>query len=297
MARRAIPSAKLIARVQKLKALAASPSEHEAESAAAQCMKLMREHALTQADLDAAAREAEDPLVERRSYLDGTRCLRYEEKSSHVYQVSAWKRQLFGAVSDYFGLRWSYVPGTAILTFYGFLSDVNAAADLYEVCARQIDRQCSRWLGEEKARRKARGEWWGLEAGEARTLGFEFRESAVRGLRSKFDELTREAASCVGMTEEETAREVERAAAEGRPPRLDAPSSWGLVLDRRQKVANWVDATYTFKKGTGDGMGGDKGFNPAGYEVGTKLRLTEDPSLPGGGRSRITSKSRLLGEG
>lgn len=252
--RRVVPSAKLVERVRKLQRLAASPNPHEAEAAAAKAMALMREHALTAADLDRAESALQDPLVQRCCYLDGLRCLDYDQKGRHVYQLAAWKRSLFVAVADYFGLRSSYVPGTAILDFYGHLSDVNAAGDLYEVCARQIDRQALAHVRELSGERR-RVHGYGYDQAESREVSRAFRASAVRGLQRKFAELTRESAA-------------------------DHGEEHALVLTRRQEVSNWVDATYTFKKGAGEGLlGDDHGWSQAGYEAGRKLRLRDEDGL------------------
>lgn len=287
--RRKVVTRSVLERIEKLKRLSESPNEHEAELAARRVMELMLAHAVTQADLDGLRAEREDPLEERRLHLDGLRMVQDEEKSGVIYQVSGWKRALAGRVADYLGLRSSYVPGTSRFTLYGHRTDLDAAVALYHVCARQIDRQCGAWLRAEGERYREMGEWWRWDAGRARTSGFEFRESAVRGLASKFNELSRESEDALEMTEEEEAAEAKLAAEEGRPPRRSAASSWGLVLDRRAKVASWVDANYTFKKGSGEGFG-EAGWNAAGYAAGRKLDLRDDDAAPAigstGGRAR-----------
>ena len=257
--RRPIPSGKLIERIRKLRALSASnDSSTEAERAAAQALRLMREHAVPQAALDAAAAEREDPLVARKSYIDGLRLVPIEERSGLYAQTAGWKRSLAVEVSHYFGLQCSYASGTAIFVLYGHSSDVEAAAELYGTCARQIDRLCAEHL---RAKAEAAREKYGGAAphywtpGDARTEGTSFRDSAVAGLTSKFEELTEESAS-----------------AHAEPH--------ALVLSRRAKVADWVSKTYTFKKSSSaEGFGGSTDFCDAGYAAGRRLDLHDRRAL------------------
>lgn len=250
-------SQKLVHRVLKLQALATSDNQHEAEIAAAQAMELMRAHAITAADLDAVARQVSDPLVEQPRLLDGLRLRRFEEPGRWPQRVLSWKRSLFSRVADYFGLRSSYSPGTPIVRFYGHLSDVEAAAQLYEVCARQIDRQALASIAKaSEAQRKVLG--YGFDKAEGKAHGRAFRSSAVHGLAAKFDELTHD-------SEKNHSQEH------------------GLVVTRRQQVSDWVDANYKIEPGTGSGLlsddGEDEGWSNEGFEAGKKLSLTADAEI------------------
>jgi hypothetical protein len=255
-----MPAAKIVDRIRKLQGLAQSPNPHEAEAAAEQALRLMREHAVSQRDVDEAVQAASDPLVKRSLYLEGFRLVDYAEKTKHVHWVAGWKRSLANAVGEYLGLQSSYKGGTAVFSYYGHTSDIAAAVELYGVCARQIDRGCQAWLKEEKRK----DPFWTLQDG--RDGGFRYKESAVDGLESKFEELLRESA-------------------------VDHAEGHALVLSRKQKVSSWVNATYTFKKGNLGDFGGRVGFESAGYETGRKLKLTSDvgiegrtrKGLPGGG--------------
>lgn len=262
-------SQKLVQRVLKLKALAESDNPHEAEVAAARAMELMRAHAITAADLDAVARQAEDPLVEQPRYLDGLRMRRVEESGAWISRVAPWKRTLFFTVAEYFGLRSSYAPGTAIVRFYGHLSDVEAAARLYEVCARQIDRQALESIARASAAQQERL-GFGFDRAEGRAHGRAFRASAVHGLEAKFDELTRESAQ-------------------------DHAQVHGLVLARRQKVNDWVDANYKISPGTGAGLlSGDldeDGWSDEGYQAGQKLSLVADAEIEGAARKALAQEN------
>lgn len=257
-------SHKILDRIDKLQKLSANNNNpNEAEQAAEQAMRLMREHAVSQAEVDAVATMKEDPMVRQACYLDGLRVIPYEEKTVHIYKTAAWKRSLFGNVANYFGLRWSWRPGTAIMTVYGHLSDVQAAMKLYGTCARQIDRTCADWCARQKKLCLDEGRWWGWDIGIAKAKACQFRESAVQGLQAKFNALTRESAA-------------------------EHATEHGLVLSRRSAVSAWVDATYTFAKGKSAGLvSGERGYNPDGYRVGRELKLTEDAELEAGKRRAL----------
>lgn len=261
-------SQKLVQRVLKLKALAESENPHEAEAAAARAMELMREHAITAADLDAVAQQVADPLVERPYYLDGLRLRRTEEEGGWISRVAPWKRSLFFAVADYFGLRSSYAPGTALMRFYGHTSDVEAAARLYEVCTRQIDRQARESIARASEYQRS-WQGYGFDRAEGRAHGRAFRSSAVHGLKNKFNALTRESAQ-------------------------DHTQVHGLVLARRQKVSDWVDSTYHITPGKGIGLlssdGEEEGWSDEGYQAGQKLSLTADPELDERKRKALPGK-------
>lgn len=272
MARKLIYSARLFERIRKLQNLSQNnPSQEESESAARQAMRLMMEHCLTQADLDAARPAAEDPLVDRRLYIFGLELIDYADKTRHVHAVSGWKRALAVEIADYLGLRSSYVPGTALFDYYGHASDVQAAVDLFAVCAKQIQRKCLKWLDEEAARHRAvHGSWSRWDASRARSEALDYKNTAVSGLSDKFDELKEEAQS-------------------------EHAEAFALVVDRKAAVSSWVDANYSFKKGTGKGIGSDSaGWCAAGYTAGKNLELTEgDPTglSDGGSRAALSGKS------
>lgn len=247
-----MPADKIVSRALKLKARTQSDNIHESEEAARQLLRLMREHALSEADLDAAATRVEDPMIQQTCYLDGLQCLPYDKKTRTVHGLAKWKRQLFFAIAEYLGLQSSYISGRAVMSFYGHQSDCFAAMTLYEVCARQIDRECRAHLKAE--REKADAEGYFVYSGEARTEGFCFRESAVDGLEAKFADLTEES---------------ETQHAEGH----------ALVVTKAKKVEDWTKAHYTFKAGSSSDYTGSAGYSQKGYETGLSLKLTEDRAL------------------
>lgn len=246
------PSDKLVSRALKLKARTASDNPHESEEAARQLLRLMREHAITEADMDAAANKVEDPLIQQKCYLDGLACLAFDKRTRRVFKLAKWKRALFFAIGEYLGLQTSYRSGTAVMHFYGHQSDCLAAMGLYDVCARQIDRECRAYLRDCKARVEADGEFY--DSGSARTDGFSFRESAVDGLEAKFATLTEESET-------------------------DHAEGHALVVTRAKKVEDWVKATYHFKAGSSSDYTGSSGYCSEGYAAGLSLKLTEDRAL------------------
>lgn len=247
-------SQKLVKRVAKLQSLATSTNPNEAEQAAKQALRLMREHCISQADVDAIKDEKPDPLICRELYIDGLRLVDLKDVLRRVYRVAGWKRALFFAVGEYMGLRGAYYPGKAFVDYMGFASDVQAAVNLFEVCAKQIHRQGEAHLAKIRATPNNDQRWW--TPADYRTEGFSFKESAVEGLQSKFADLMKES-------------------------EIEDSTGHGLVLNRKAQVSDWVDANYSFKEGKGEGLGGEVGYSQAGYQAGRELSLIGDAELSG----------------
>ena len=253
-------SRKIIERIARLQKLAGNnPEPLEAEAAAAQALRLQIEHAVSQAEIDASLREEQDPLVEQNCYFTSDRLMLDRERMDagiYLEKTANWKRLLAFAIVHYLGIRAAFHANSPYFDLYGHLSDCTAARELYTVCARQIIRQGAAWLAEEKERRKADWESW--TPSEARSAGFAFKESAIKGLKAKFAEL---AAESVEAQVEGTA----------------------LVRARKQEVAEWVEANYSFGKSVQ--IGGDVGWNTAGFEAGKALSLIGDKVLGDGRRA------------
>ena len=252
--------AKIAERVRKLQALAAGSDGAEAESAAAMARKLMMEHALSQADVDSTERE-EDPLVRYELHFVGLHVVgkddgvnfRWHEKIAH------WKRNLAQVVGDYLGLVSSYKEKYNVWYWHGYQSDCQMAISLWTICARQIDRLSREHVARRKRMREEDGGPW--YSGESKEMGNAFRTAAVVGLREKFNQLL--------WSERE--EKVEGSA---------------LMVARKARVKDWVDTTYTFRKGHGFDQS-NKAWSSAGYEAGKKIKLTEDAGLPGSTNHRL----------
>jgi hypothetical protein len=152
-----------------------------------------------------------------------------------------------------------YVEGAKQVNFFGFRSDCEAAARLYEVCARQIDAQCKAYLREYREKRR-----W-AESGENLSMASDWKQSAVRGLAARFE----------GILEESRAEAGE-----------EVQAAHALVLTRKQKVDDWVNATYTFGKGSSAAFG-NGGWNADGFVAGKNLKLHDHAGLAGGATKAI----------
>ncbi len=152
---------RLLSKINKLRNLAQNNSNaNEAATAAAMADKLMRDHAITTADLDLGALLSEDPLV----------C------ETHKITRASWSAQLAWAIGEHCRikvLRSRSAEGT-FARIYGHHSDVEVFLYLYEVARREIERAA-------KDHRTAMP-WL------SRTAMTSFREGAVYGLRIKLEE-------------------------------------------------------------------------------------------------------------
>jgi hypothetical protein len=247
---------KVIDRVRKLQQLATSDNENEASVAAELALRLMREHAITRADLDAAIAAVADPMESKQFALWGLQLVVVEddnfldlrkEHGRFPRATSVWKRALFSAVADYLGLRMTFVPNTPWMTFYGFRSDIEHGVKLYAACARQIERQALAFLEQKRETLDY------FDAGTMKSLGASFRESAVSGLEAKFRALMRTSAQ-------------------------EHHEGHALVLGRKQAVDSWFDGSYSFGRS-------NKGMTPRGehcgegYAAGKHLSLVEDRAI------------------
>jgi len=152
---------RLLSKISKLRSLAENnPNANEAAVAAAMADRLMREHAITTADLDLGALLDADPLVEHY----------------HKITRASWTAQLAWAIGAHCRvkvLRSRSRSGTSARIF-GHQSDVEVFLYLYEVARREIERAA-------KIHKKAMP-WL------SRTAMTSFREGAVYGLRLKLEE-------------------------------------------------------------------------------------------------------------
>lgn len=237
---------KIATRVLKLQALAEGSSGAEAELAAKRARELMLEHALSQADIDAAAALREDPLIQFIVRIEGNTLVPRDTPGKWYRKTAYWRRELCETIGYYLDLHNAYTENTPIWYWYGFRSDCEAARKLWEICARQIDAQAKAYC----ANLAAENDWW--DAGMSRQAGTEFRDSAVQGLTAKLREL----------------RRTETAA---------APDGYALVVSRTAQVKEWVAENYSFKKGAG--FDKPDAYSPEGWRAGMELRLREDAGI------------------
>lgn len=154
----------IVSKIRKLLAVAESAEGHEAETAFALAEKLIRQHAVDMSQLKEAERNEQDPM--------GT----YEI----VVNQAAWRADLAWAIAAHCSVsalrrRVSCFLGPArvMMVGYGRRSDLAVWEYLYTVALRQIEASARAY------RARHAGEW------DIRSRMFDFRSSAVRGLRAK----------------------------------------------------------------------------------------------------------------
>jgi hypothetical protein len=153
----------IIRKIQKLLDLAKDQEgTSEGEAAGRIAAKMMREHAISMAQVDVAEREAADPII----------------KSQVKIETSVWRRSLANIIARHCNCRLWYTSrrgsGTYV-TYCGHKTDVEIAQYLYEICDRQI-------YEASRAYRKTLADWQ-----PKRGLCNDFRRSAVAGLNSKLE--------------------------------------------------------------------------------------------------------------
>jgi len=132
---------KVIARVIHLRKLASGNTNiHEANAAAAAADKLIQEHRLSQAELEASGNAPVDPMSSVKLHEGGRR--------------TAWRETLLWALSGHYGCSWfmnhgrSFASGrekrTCDYTIVGRESDVAVVVYMFSWLTEEIERLC-RW--------------------------------------------------------------------------------------------------------------------------------------------------------
>ncbi len=155
----------IIEKIQKVLALAASAEgTPEGMVAAKMADKLLREHALTMAEIEDVSGPEEI------------------ETNKFDFAQTTWQRSLLNVVCRYCSCRSYYYQGSKRVAIVGFPHDVEVAKYLLKIISDQI-------LAESKAYTRARP--W-MSRGEKRQYGNGFRRSAVQGVRAKLQALKEE---------------------------------------------------------------------------------------------------------
>lgn len=132
---------KVIARVIHLRKLAAGNTNiHEANAAAAAADKLIQEHRLSQAELEASGNAPSDPMSSVKLHEGGRR--------------TAWRETLLHALSGHYGCSWYMNHGrdfssgrekrSCDYTLVGRQSDVEIVVYMFSWLTEEIERLC-RW--------------------------------------------------------------------------------------------------------------------------------------------------------
>ena len=243
----------IITKITKVLRLAsAQEGTPEGETAAKLAAQMMAAHAVTMAEIDLSGSGDPDPL---------------EEQTVKLPQ-SAWRRNLAATVAEHCACRIAYTSwrgGGQRVTYYGHRTDIEVAQYLYTICERQIEREAQAYIRTmRKERWTVRGEPTDMPlytSGQLRSLGNDFRRSAVAGLSSKL-------------------REIRTTVAEEGP----AEEGTALVLARREKVDRWYeDLSSRFRAGRSSNYG----HNSAGFEAGQNMSLHAGVSGTGNGQGRL----------
>ena len=233
----------IIAKITKMLRLASNQEgTPEGETAARLAARLMTAHAITMAEIDLTGQADPDPM----------------EKQEVRMAQSIWRRQLASVIAEHCTCHISWRTSRYLglrVNYYGHRSDIEVAKYLFEICERQIERQARAYI------RKMRAETQ-LSTGLLRTLGNEFRRSAVDGLWKKLYDIRAEVAK-------------------------EAPTGTALVLARGEKVREWyADLSSGFRSVATPSCGSSN----AGYEAGQNISLAAGIGSTGKSTSRIESK-------
>jgi len=129
----------IIEKIKKLLALSASNNEHEAALAASHVQRLLSEHNLALADIDAAVRPAKADQVE----------------TAVAKTLPKWVRHLSAGVCDAFDCQAIHHPAAGKMTFIGVGADVQIAAYTFSYLDNTVRRLCSSYMKQYPADRLA----------------------------------------------------------------------------------------------------------------------------------------------
>jgi hypothetical protein len=125
-----VEKAPIIEKIKKLLALANSSNEHEAALAASHAQRLLSEHNLAMADIEAVHKPDKADKVETAA-----------SKS-----LPKWLRHLCAGVSSAFDCQAIHHPATGRMTFIGVGADVQIAAYTFTYLDRTVRKLCSSYM-------------------------------------------------------------------------------------------------------------------------------------------------------
>ncbi|HIJ94473.1 MAG TPA: DUF2786 domain-containing protein [Desulfuromonadales bacterium] len=124
------PQAPIIEKIKKLLALSASSNEHEAALAASHVQRLLSEHNLALADIDASNRPDKADQIE----------------TAVAKTLPKWVRHLSAGVCDAFDCQAIHNPTAGKMTFIGVGADVQIAAYTFFYLDTTIRRLCGSYM-------------------------------------------------------------------------------------------------------------------------------------------------------
>jgi uncharacterized protein DUF2786 len=120
----------IIEKIKKLLALANSSNEHEAALAASHAQRLLSEHNLAMADIEASHKPDKADKVE----------------TAVSKTLPKWMRHLSAGVSTAFDCQAIHHPATGKMTFIGVGADVQIAAHTFTYLNRTVRKLCSNYM-------------------------------------------------------------------------------------------------------------------------------------------------------
>ena len=120
----------IIEKIRKLLALANSSNEHEAALAAAHAQRLLSEHNLAMADIEAKQRPQSADKIE----------------TSVAKTLPKWVRNLSAGVCSAFDCQAIHHPTLGKMTFIGVGADVQIAAYTFDYLDRAVRKLCSSYM-------------------------------------------------------------------------------------------------------------------------------------------------------
>jgi hypothetical protein len=233
----------IIAKIEKLLRLSKDQDgTPEGETAARLAHRMMAAHAIEMAQIDLDKQAEHDPM----------------ERQSMKVRSSVWRRRLANHLARHCNCKTAYQSSHGSgqhIYMYGHRTDIEVLRYLYDICERQIEQSARRYVNSLDIDMP---EFY--SRGQKKSMGNNFRRSAVDGLFSKLEEIRK-------GTQEENAE------------------GFALVLGRKQRVDDWVNQNYTFTSGSSSHYN----HNDAGYSAGRRVSLSAGMSSSG-------STKRLGGE-
>jgi hypothetical protein len=125
-----VENSPIIEKIRKLLALANSSNEHEAALAAGHAQRLLAEHNLAMADIEASHRPKKADRIE----------------TDAAKNLPKWLRHLSAGVSSAFDCQAVHHPATGRMTFIGVGADVQIAAYTFTYLERTVRRLCGAYM-------------------------------------------------------------------------------------------------------------------------------------------------------
>jgi len=266
----------IIRKIQKLLRLADDQAGRpEGELAAEKAAKLMRDHAVAMADLPADEADAIDPDVPKYFFEvgKGWRIHLAWALAQHCNVYALRAQRNYCCNTDSTPKAWEDMTKRERKQqrfVYAYLcgkqSDIEVFEYLYVVCERQIMAAAKAYAKTDDARhlqywRDYNGEWQTSAGAVDRRQVNAFKDSAVRGLKSKLEAMRRDI-----QAEDE--------------------QGWGLVSNRMTHARSLYKGTTSTFKST-------RRYNQSGYDAGRKVSL--NAGVRGGSSARRIPRTHRIG--